>query len=44
MEKFLVRIKFYKNSFDTKILKIINKEVQKTLNFDNSKIEVIWEN
>lgn len=44
MEKFLLRVKFYKNSFDTKILKIINEEVQKTLNFDNLKIEVIWEN
>ena len=29
MEKFLVRIQFYKNSFDTKILKIINKEVNR---------------
>lgn len=44
MEKFLVRIKFYKNSFDTKILKIINKEVKETVHFDNSKVEVIWEN
>ncbi len=42
MEKFLVRINFYKNTFDSKVIKIIHEETIQNFELKKGSLEVVW--